>query len=184
MKNIYIVRHCEAEGQSPPAPLTERGVVQAQELADFLEDVQVDYIVSSPFERALQTIQPFAGRRNMEVVEDMRLSERVLSSNPMSDWAEKLEATYQDLNLKFEGGESSNDAMKRIVSVVEDICESDSENAVIVAHGGILTLLLYFYTPHFSFDQWEGMSNPDVYLLKRSEGKNEVKRIWEEGMSF
>src|SRR5699024_5722295 len=105
---------------------------------------------------------------------------RVLSSNPMSDWAEKLEATYQDLNLKFEGGESSSDAMKRIVSVVEDICESDSENAVIVAHGGILTLLLYFYTPHFSFDRWEGMSNPDVYLLKRSEGKNEVKRIWEE----
>ena len=48
---------------------------------------------------------------NLEVEIDERLSERMLSSVSLSDWLEKLEATFYDLDLKFEGGESSKEAM-------------------------------------------------------------------------
>ena len=50
---------------------------------------------------------------------DRQLTERVLSTKNISDWLEKLKTTFEDIELKFEGGESSQEAMKRIVEVVE-----------------------------------------------------------------
>ena len=60
----------------------------------------------------------------------------------MPDWYEKLRATFTDMELKFEGGESSNEAMERIVNAVEETFKSESEHTIIVSHGTIITLLL------------------------------------------
>jgi broad specificity phosphatase PhoE len=35
---LYLVRHCQAIGQEPTAPLTELGQQQAIELADWLDE--------------------------------------------------------------------------------------------------------------------------------------------------
>ena len=35
LKKIYVIRHCEAEGQSPEAQLTDRGLEQALDLSEF-----------------------------------------------------------------------------------------------------------------------------------------------------
>ncbi len=50
LNKIYVVRHSEAEGQSPDSQLTERDFKQARELADFFYEVKVDRIISSPIE--------------------------------------------------------------------------------------------------------------------------------------
>ncbi|MCJ7840904.1 histidine phosphatase family protein [Lederbergia sp. NSJ-179] len=176
--NIYIIRHCEAEGQSSDSPLTEKGFIQANELSDFLSDRKVDRIISSPFLRAIQTIKPFAENKNIEIEMDSRLSERVLSSSFFPDWMDKLEATFRRMDLKYEGGESSNEAMNRIVEVVNDIVASDSKNTIIVAHGGIISLLLNHYDNNFGFEQWKGLSNPDVYLLRLTNNNANYKRLW------
>lgn len=176
-KKIYIIRHCEAKGQSSDSPLTEKGFIQASELADFLSGFKVDRIISSPFLRALQTIKPFAEKKNIEIEVDSRLTERVLSSLNFSDWMEKLEATFNDMDLKYKDGESSNEAMKRIVEVVNDVLASQSENTIIVAHGGVISLLLNYYDKNFGFKQWKSLSNPDVYLLSISQNEFQVKRL-------
>lgn len=80
LKGIYIIRHCEAEGQSPDAKLTERGYQQALDLSDFFSDIKIDHIISSPFERAIQSIQPFAQKMNLNIEIDNKLTERVLST--------------------------------------------------------------------------------------------------------
>lgn len=177
-KNIYIIRHCEAEGQSSDSPLTEKGFIQANELSDFLSDRKVDRIISSPFLRAIQTIKPFAENKNIEIEMDSRLSERVLSSSFFPDWMDKLEATFRRMDLKYAGGESSNEAMNRIVEVVNDIVASDSKNTIIVAHGGIISLLLNHYDNNFGFEQWKGLSNPDVYLLRITKNGDHYRRLW------
>lgn len=48
-KSIYLIRHCEAEGQPSESQLTEIGFTQANELSDFFTDIKVDMIISSPF---------------------------------------------------------------------------------------------------------------------------------------
>ncbi len=179
-KNIYIIRHCEAKGQSADSPLTEKGFTQANELANFLFDFKIDRIISSPFLRAIQTIKPFAENKYLEIELDNRLSERVLGSNSFPDWLDKLKATYDNMDLKYEGGESSNEAKKRIVEAIHDITASNSENTIIVAHGGIISLLLNHYNQNFGFEQWKGLNNPDVYLLSNPLKTAKVKRLWKE----
>lgn len=38
---IYVIRHCEATGQSEEAPLSDRGVQQAALLANFLKTLEL-----------------------------------------------------------------------------------------------------------------------------------------------
>lgn len=78
MNHIYVVRHGKAEGQAPDAPLTAEGAQQAIRLAEWFADKPIDYIVSSPYERAYRSIQPLGDRLGIEVVLDDRLTERVL----------------------------------------------------------------------------------------------------------
>ncbi|WP_339235759.1 histidine phosphatase family protein [Oceanobacillus sp. FSL W7-1281] len=177
-KTIYIIRHCEAAGQAPDASLTDRGKEQAKELAVFLSGKKVDHIISSPFLRAIQTVEPFAAERELNIETDNRLKERVLSTVSMPDWMDKLEATYTDLDLKYEGGESSKEATRRIMHVVNDLRESDAKSSMMVAHGGIISLLLHYYDKSAGFEVWSKLSNPDVYELQISEHHHQLERIW------
>lgn len=121
MKKVLIVRHAQAEGQAADAKLTEEGRKQAEKLSDCLEGQSIQRIVSSPFKRAVQTIQPLGEKLDTPIEKDSRLTERILSTEHLPDWLEKLEATFSNPNLAFAGGESSNEATKRVNEVVEDI---------------------------------------------------------------
>lgn len=178
-KKIYLVRHCQAEGQPPESQLTEEGIKQAKELADFLSLFKVDRIISSPFLRAVETIKPFSQKTTIEIVTDERLAERVLSANSMPDWFEKLKVTFSDMDLKYEGGESSKEAMDRIVQAVNELVRSDAESSVIVTHGNIMSLLLNFYNKSFGFDEWQQLSNPDVFRLHFKNNEVHIERIWD-----
>lgn len=78
MKNVYVVRHCKADGQEPGARLTELGNQQAEILAQFFLNKNIDCIISSPFERAYCTISPLADKIGVEVVLDDRLAKETL----------------------------------------------------------------------------------------------------------
>lgn len=178
-KRIYVIRHCEAEGQPPEARLTEKGEGQAADLAKFLSVVKIDRIISSPFVRAIESVKPFAEQMQQEIEVDERLSERILGTGHLPDWLDKLRETFDNLEVKFDDGESSREAMNRAVSVVADIMQSKVENTLIVTHGNLMSLLLKHFEPDFGFEQWRNLSNPDVFLLHFL-GDNDVsiKRLW------
>lgn len=180
-KKIYIVRHCEAQGQPAESPLTDKGLKQAIHVIDFFSNVKIDKIISSPFLRAIQSVEPLCEKTNIQIEIDERLSERILSTKDLPDWYEKLRATFNDLALKFDGGESSQQAMERIVNVVEEVWGSGTENTVIVSHGNIISLLLKHYNSDFDFKCWSNLSTPDVFQLNRMNNNDViVERIWNE----
>jgi 2,3-bisphosphoglycerate-dependent phosphoglycerate mutase len=180
MKNIFIVRHCKAEGQASDARLTETGIEQAEKLASFLSDKEIDTIISSPFERAHRTIAPLAEKLGVEITLDERLTERVLSGQNHPDWLNMLRQTFDDVDLCFEGGESSHTAMQRAIPVVTEVLTSNSKNAVLVSHGNLISLLLKHFDDRVGFAEWESMSNPDVYHLAFLGEKPTIHRIWAE----
>lgn len=101
MKNVFVVRHCQAEGQSPESQLTALGLNQAIKLTNFFEHKNIDFIISSPYERAIRTISALAERLGIEMVTDNRLTERVLSEINMPDWRDMLRKTYYDLDFRM-----------------------------------------------------------------------------------
>jgi 2,3-bisphosphoglycerate-dependent phosphoglycerate mutase len=176
-KQIYIVRHCAAEGQPAEAKLTSIGVKQAKELAEFFSDKNVDRIISSPYVRAIQTVEPLAANKGMEIEIEDRLEERTLSTENLPDWMEKLKETYVDLDLKLLGGESSREAMERAVAVIDDI--EPNETTLLVSHGNLISLLLKYYDSEYGFSEWKELSNPDVFFLKiTKENEGNFERIW------
>lgn len=170
-KHIYIVRHCKAEGQEPEAKLTEKGVQDAYLLVQFFKDKSIDYIISSPYLRAHHTILPFAEEFNVAIHFDNRLTERVLCNSSHSNWLDMLKQSFKDLDLYFEGGESSHTAMNRIVQVVEEALDSESKNIVIVSHGNLIALLLKYFDNRIGFEEWQALSNPDVFKLSFMKNK-------------
>lgn len=178
MKTIYLVRHCKASGQETEAPLTEEGRQQALELASFFSGIEINKIVSSPYLRALQTIEPLAVRLGLEIQQDTRLGERVLSSGYLSNWLELLKATFEDPDLVLEGGESSREAMLRAKAVVNELLEASGDGIILVSHGNLTALLLKAFDDGFGFTDWEAMTNPDVYKITIDEEQADIRRVW------
>lgn len=175
-KVVYIVRHCSAEGQSPHADLTAEGILQAEKLAEFFEGIDVNRIISSPFERARMTATPLAKAKGLHVDEDSRLAERILSSHEFDDWLLKLEDTFLDMHITYEGGESSHEAMGRACAVVDEL--TDDSKTILVTHGNLMTLLLKCFDEHIGFSVWQSLTNPDVYRVSITDTGAVVEQIW------
>jgi len=175
-QKIYLIRHCEAMGQPAEAALTERGFKQAEELAELLKGKEIKRIISSPYLRAIQSIKPLSMLKGIEIETDDRLVERKLSEKDLPDWFQKLENTFEDLDLKFDSGESSNEAMQRAIDVVEGALDGDDHIAM-VTHGNLFALLLKHFNDEIGFDFWRSLRNPDVWLLEFSSKGVQMKQF-------
>ena len=178
-KIIYLVRHAQATGQAADAPLTSEGIDQAKALAEFLSGVGIRRIVSSPFARALQTIQPLLVRSKLEIKLDERLIEAALSTIDYSDWLDKLRGTFSDFELSFEGGESSQAATDRAIAAINDALLLDTDRIVVVTHGRLLTLILKRFDSKYGFEEWQNLTTPDVFRIVITENESQVDRIWQ-----
>ena len=69
----YVVRHAKAgdreawQGDDRLRPLTKAGRRQAEALADLLRNEPIDRILSSPYVRCLQSVEPLAARRKLPI---------------------------------------------------------------------------------------------------------------------
>jgi 2,3-bisphosphoglycerate-dependent phosphoglycerate mutase len=171
---IYLVRHCDAVGQGAEAGLTAEGVMQAEGLAELLSGSGIGRIVSSPFARAVASIEPLASRLGVEIELDERLIEAALSSADHTDWLDKLRATFSDFELSFEGGESSRAATTRAIAAISDVTSQQSavgsQPSVVVTHGRLLTLILKHFDPKYGFEEWQLLTTPDVFRVVIGEG--------------
>ncbi len=182
MKTIYLIRHCKAAGQHPEAPLTEEGVRQSMRLAEALGDCRIERIVSSPFLRAVSSVEPLANRLGLGVELEERLRERVLSGTERPDWMERLQRSFEDLDVTLEGGESSRAAMERAAAALRDIAGGQAQTVAVATHGNLMALALKAYDDRVGYEDWKALSNPDVYKLVFRDGVFEsMGRAWSEG---
>ena len=174
MKTVYLVRHCSATGQLPEAELSQAGRQQAKKLASFFKDQNIQHIISSPYIRAVDSIQPTAQCKNIPITIDERLTERALSSSNLPNWLELLEETFTDLDLKLDGGESSREATDRAIKVVNE----SPNNCVLVTHGNLMSLILKHFDDSIGFQDWKSLSNPDVYMLTTVNNESAIEHLW------
>jgi probable phosphoglycerate mutase len=160
MNRLYFVRH--GEGQDNVArqysckrvdnPLSERGVLQARQTAEFLAGKSIDEVYSSPMKRAAETAQIIATRlgKDVTVLENFReLDVGDLEGQPFNaeNWEFYLSITSEwfrgNVELAFPGGENHvvlwerwRDGLLQILSGKTD------RNILLVAHAGIFTATL------------------------------------------
>lgn len=81
LATLYFVRHAKAgdrekwTGDDRLRPLTKKGRKQAEELPALLRKYQITAVHSSPFLRCVQTVEPLARSRGLEVEQSPALAE-------------------------------------------------------------------------------------------------------------
>ena len=183
MSSVILVRHCEAAGQDPDAPLTDTGHRQATRLAAFLSVLPVDAILASAYLRARQTAEPMARLLHLGIEVDPRLNERILSPRPIDNWREVLHDSFADPELRAPGGESANEVLTRAWSALNELRRGPHHVPAVVTHGNLLALVLHSIDPSFGYKDWENLSNPDVYRVSVGDGEPmRFRRLWDESL--
>ncbi len=180
MRRLILVRHCQATGQDPGDALTAEGLRQAEALRDFLSREPVDTVVASEYRRAQQSAVPLAAALGLPLRVDGRLNERKLSDVPLEDWKDVVRGSFEDLDLRASGGESAREVLARGWASLNELLHVECELPVAVTHGNLMSLILNSIDGTFGYRGWEGLSNPDVYLLADSgDGRLGFRRLWE-----
>ena len=79
---VYLIRHAKAGDRDTWCdddrlrPLSGRGHRQARLIADLLQEMRIDRVLSSPFVRCMETVVPLAGLRGLAVEPVEALAER------------------------------------------------------------------------------------------------------------
>jgi len=182
MTNLYFVRHAHSV-YSPDErnrPLSERGHQDAARVTALLEPEHIHVLVSSPYKRAIQTIEGLADRIGSGIIIEEDLRERLLSEQPVDDFEQAVTKVWEDASFAWEGGESNQAAQFRGVQALKRVLEQyRGNNIAIGTHGNIMVLIMNHFDPRFDFSFWRQLDMPDIYKLSFSDQDlAEVQRIW------
>ncbi len=148
---IIFLRHGQAKnnterilsGRTPGVPLTDKGITQAQQTAELLEDMNISAIYSSPIQRAKHTAEIVGKHNSIDVTIDDRLIELDMGKFTNVPYDE-IFTSHGNVFMKFYNGEleiahngveTFADVKKRVASIVEEVIEKHpDENVVLVTH--------------------------------------------------
>ncbi|HLI65527.1 MAG TPA: histidine phosphatase family protein [Caulobacteraceae bacterium] len=172
MAKLILVRHCQSSGQRPDAALTDDGEADAAALAGRLAALSPDAVYSSPYRRAVTTVLPFALRAGLAIREDERLRERELSPEPLDDWLDHIQRSYEDIDHRAApGGETLRDAQTRALAAIADIAAAGHRLPVAASHGNLISAVLRAADDRFGFDEWRELRNPDLFEVTLLDGR-------------
>lgn len=150
MTVLGIIRHGStlwnkerrAQGSSN-IPLNEDGKKEAEKLALRLMEGAWDCIYVSPLSRALETAQIIQRHLHIPLYKDTRLTEvggGQIEGTTEQDRIEKWGTEWRDLEL---GAEKKEDALHRVMALVNDIVnKNDGQRVLVVSHGALISHLV------------------------------------------
>lgn len=158
MTRVIFVRHGETswnhskryQGHSD-IPLNEKGVQQAQMVAQRLKRETISAVYSSDLTRAVETAQIISKQHSLEpiLVPEFRevnfgLWEGLTYEEIMAAWPEVLSDIYSKPGLaRVPEGESFYDVQKRTgIGLAKCLANHQEETIVIVSHGGTMRVAL------------------------------------------
>jgi len=171
---LYLIRHAESAPDFALAeadwPLSARGQEQAERLADALGQLGLTRLASSPYRRAIATIEPFALRERWSIQIETDLRERKLTQGRSPDWQALLARSWRDLDHAESGAESGRDCQRRVGNCLARLVAAHGGETIAAAsHGNAIALLLTTLDPSFGYEGWRTMRNPDGFRLIHSD---------------
>ncbi|KMJ57440.1 phosphoglycerate mutase [Bacillus sp. LL01] len=183
MTNLYFVRHAHSiyTPDELGRPLSEKGSRDAKRILDLIQPDTIDIVVSSPYKRAVQTVEGVADHFSKEIEIFEGLKERTLTTEPAEDFNHAITKVWEDFSFSWEGGESNIEAQNRGVEVIIHLLEKyTGKNVVIGSHGNLMVLIMNYFDKQYDFSFWESLDMPDIFKVT-FDGHElvGVSRVWE-----
>ncbi len=196
MTVVLLIRHgltdatgAKLTGWTPGFHLSDEGRAQAERMAERLADARIAAVYSSPLERCVETAEPLARRRRLEVVPREDLGEV-----RFGEWTgrslrqlrrTKLWRAVQDLpsQVRFPGGESFLEVQRRAVEELGRIAGSHPSSTVaVVSHADVIKLVVaHFAGMHADLFQRLVVEPASLSVLLLGRGTPRVVKVNETG---
>lgn len=180
--NLYFVRHAHSVYSSDELnrPLSGQGQADARRVTDLLIRENIGVLISSPYKRAIQTIEGLAAVHGTDIVIEDDFKERVLSAEPVSDFEQAIVRVWEEPAFSWRGGESNLDAQSRGIRALQTVLQQyKGKNIAISTHGNIMVLMMNAMDKRYDYSFWKQLDMPDIYKLSfHEEQLLEVQRIW------
>ncbi|MFD6507848.1 histidine phosphatase family protein [Bacillus sp. NPDC060175] len=186
---IYMVRHGESpklEGNERTRGLTEKGTLDAHKVTEILKTEGIDTFISSPYKRAMLTIEKLANFHEKEIVVYENLKEcrflsedKIISDKEVYPLVKKM---FSNPDFTLTGGESYVDCQRRVVKILKEIViDFQGHKIVIGTHGLVMTLMMNYFDNQYGLEFLMNTSKPDVYKLEfKDEQLINIERLWRE----
>lgn len=204
MTKIILIRHGQSEGNLREefhgqynSDLTEKGHLQAECTAEFLDSHHIDKIYASDIRRAYNTAVHTAVRRGLEVIKAPGMREifagkweQMRFTDIAEKYPEEYGIWYNDISAcRCPGGESVKELFVRVTQAFDKIsAENDGKTVVIATHATpIRALFCHFdglgveamqdthWVPNASVSIVECDNNGSYRLTMRGECEHLVK---------
>ena len=163
MTKVYFIRHAEPDYTNHDdllRPLTAKGMQDRKIVTDYLSDKKIDVVLSSPFKRAVMTMEDFAGKYgfNIETIDDFH--ERTVGTEWIENFADFAKNQWADFNFKLDGGESLREVQTRNIAALNEVLRKyDGKNIAIGTHGTALSTIINYYDKSFDYEDFEKIRN-------------------------
>jgi 2,3-bisphosphoglycerate-dependent phosphoglycerate mutase len=165
---VYLVRHAAPVIPTPEGPddmhrpLSAEGCEQARRLAPWLVALEPTRFASSPYPRAVQTIEPAARQCGLPVQTDRRLREWDSGLEPSPDFARFFAESWDDPDLARPGGESLRLLSARALAALDDYRDGVT---IIGSHGTFISRALAGCGLPVDWDWHRSMPMPAVFAF-------------------
>lgn len=158
MVSMYVIRHCEAEGNllkiyqgCIDLDITTAGQEQLERLRERFKNIHIDKVYSSPLMRARKTAAAVADPKGLPIIDKEGLIELnggdfegMEFAKIFSDYAEHAKIWHNNLqDFCAPNGERMRDVYERVWNTVLEIArESSGKTVAVASHGGAIKNLI------------------------------------------
>lgn len=168
MTCIYFVRHAQPEHSwenDATRPLTIEGVADSKQVTEVLKSIQLDYAISSPYQRSVDTIRECVATHNLKICTDERLRERGKGDD--GNAFGMFQKRWDDFDFHEDGGESLGAVQNRnIEALIEILAEHECENVIIGTHGTALSTILNYFDLSFHCQDFLRIIDYMPYIIR------------------
>lgn len=170
---LVLVRHANSVVPTPGGPdeltrpLRESGLVQARDLVRELTALRPTAVLSSPYLRAVQTVQPTADALGVTVGTRWDLREWDSGIAPTPDYARHHSHSWDHPDHVRPGGESLTALSRRMLRALTAVAEEHEDGVVLIGtHGTFAARALLAAGQDVTWTFVEAMPMPAVYRVR------------------
>jgi len=142
---LYFLRHGERGHGKEQDILTDKGIKQTKQVANFFKNIKIDKIISGDLNRARKTAEPIINNLGVKVEFTSEVNEQNLGISQGKTAQEMRDAITQSglskKEFRTKGGESEYDVYNRAKKFVEKLKKEKEENILIVSHSGFISYI-------------------------------------------
>ncbi|MGE9995034.1 histidine phosphatase family protein [Peptoniphilaceae bacterium SGI.137] len=170
MTRFIFVRHAESNTENHDdfsRELSEKGMRDTRMVTDYLKDIKVDAVVSSPYRRAIDTVRAFAEEKGLEIETIDGFRERKVGNAWINDFSSFTQKQWNDFSYKLPDGECLKEVQERNISELMNLLSRFKGKTIVVgSHGTAMSTIMNFFYNGFDYECFKKIKDKMPWIVE------------------